>query len=135
VLSIPVDKLDNAVRVYVVPGFLKLIKTCVFHIVLLINLYCHSIRLINNVPSHSIHCSVYSKSSRFFSESFLIRSTIPYAVDFSIHHTGIIRSYAYWWHNGFPILACNISEWHLCAFMLVDLDLGMVNIGDAFQGR
>lgn len=37
---------------------------------------------------------------------------------------------SYLWHDGSPIFALDISKGHLRTFVLVDLELGMVEIGD-----
>lgn len=73
-----------------------------------------------------------NKSPKPFSESFLMRSTIPYATIISI--CGLAKSSStYVGHYIVTVGAFDISEWHFNAFVLVDTKFGVINVGDVIE--
>lgn len=37
------------------------------------------------------------------------------------------------WHNRFPVFTLDIAEWHLSALVVVELELGKVQIGNLLE--
>lgn len=60
-----------------------------------------------------------------------MRSIIPCSVStLSLHNLHPCNKETYLGHNGLASLIGDIAERHLCAFVLADLNLRMVNVGD-----
>lgn len=74
----------------------------------------------------------YRRSPKPFSESFLIRSSMPCQTRYINPDEAYVswQLGSYLWHNGPPIAANYISERHLRAFVLTDLQFGVVDVGD-----
>lgn len=66
------------------------------------------------------------RSPNPFSESFLIKSSIPYQS--LARHTLQTITHAYLWHDALSVLALDIAEWHFCALVLVDTKFRIINI-------
>jgi hypothetical protein len=74
----------------------------------------------------------YIKSSRDLSASFLIRSTIPYYCQLDLTRN---LELTYIRHDRLAIGILDIAERHLSAFMLVDEQFRVVEVGNFLKGN
>jgi hypothetical protein len=70
----------------------------------------------------------------------MIKSTIPCrmmsatCVHAETVHSLVTLGFSYLGHYGTPILALYVAEWHLCALVLVDFELWMVDERNLVDG-
>lgn len=74
------------------------------------------------------------RSFKLLAESLTISSRIPYA---SCQHcvlTHQIAKSAHLGHDWLSVFILDITEWHLCALVLVDLEIGMIDVRNLVDG-